>query len=86
MSRRGRLVGFGTEEVAERFPASLEAGERGGRRHGHGLGLRPSRYVGRHRGIEEETIYHKPSRAERRRSRKERDLGFRKAKDFGFGS
>lgn len=84
MARRARLVGFGMEEVAERFPASVEAGAR--RRHGHGLGLRPSRYIGKHRGLEEEANHHKPSRAERRRSRKEKDLGFRKGNDFGFGS
>jgi hypothetical protein len=79
MARRARLVGFGTEEVAERFPASVEDAR--GRRHGHGLGLRPSRYVGKHRGLEETNGF-APSRAERR---SERRRG-RKADDFGFGS
>lgn len=78
MSRRARLAGFGMEEIAERFPASVEAGDRRGRRHGHGLGLRPSRYVGRHRALEE-TDGHAP--AERRAER--RKVG--KGNDFGFG-
>lgn len=83
MARRARLVGFGTEEVAARFPASVEAGERRGRRHGHGLGLRPSRYVGRHRVVEEMNG-HRPDRAEHP-DRAERRKA-KKANDFGFGS
>lgn len=86
MARRARLVGFGTDEVAARFPAIVEAGERRGRRHGHGLGLRPSRYVGRHRVVEE-TNGHRPDRADRheRPDRSERRKA-KKANDFGFGS
>jgi hypothetical protein len=80
MSRRARLSGFGMEEVAERFPGSIEAADRRGRRHGHGLGLRPNRYVGRHRFLQE-TNGHKPDRAERRTER--RKVG--KGNDFGFG-
>ena len=79
MARRARLTGFGMEEVAERFPASVEIAR--GRRHGQGLGLRPSRYVGKHRGFEE-TNGHAPSRAERRAERRR----VRKAHDFGFSS
>ena len=81
MARRARLVGFGMEDVEERFPASVEVAEGRGRRHGSGLGLRPSRYVGRHRGFEETNDF-KPSRAERRAERRR----VRKAQDFGFGS
>ncbi len=77
MSRRARLIGFGMEEVADRFPANVEAAQGQGHRHGHGLGLRLSRYVGKHRVVEE-TNGHKPPRAERRRAKK--------ANDFGFGS
>jgi hypothetical protein len=73
MFRRTGLAGFGTEEAAP--PAHVEAGERRGRRHGHGLGLRPSRYVGRHRLVEE-TNGHRPERAERRKVKKARDYGF----------
>lgn len=81
MSRRARLVGFGMEEVAERFPASVEVAQERGRRHGHGLGLRPSRYVGKHRGFEESNG-HKPPRVDRRAERRR----VKKAHDFGFGS
>jgi hypothetical protein len=81
MSRRARLAGFGMEEVAERFPGSVEAGDGHGRRHGHGLGLRPSRYVGKHRVLEESNG-HKPDRAERRSERRK----VKKANDFGFGA
>lgn len=81
MSRRARLAGFGMEEVAERFPGSVEAGDGRGRRHGHGLGLRPSRYVGKHRVLEE-TNGHKPDRAERRSERRK----VKKANGFGFGA
>jgi hypothetical protein len=83
MARRARLVGFETEDGAARIQATVEAGERRGRRHGHGLGLRPSRYVGRHR-VEEETNGHRPDRAERP-ARAERRKA-KKANDFGFGS
>lgn len=87
MARRARLVGFETEKAAA--PASVEVGQRQGRRHGHGLGLRPSRYVGRHRVVEE-TNGHGPDRAERparaeRSARAERRKA-RKANDYGFGS
>jgi hypothetical protein len=86
MSRRARLVGLETEDGAAKIPATVEAGERRGRRHGRGLGLRPSRYVGRHRVVEE-TNGHRPGRAERpeRPVRAERRKA-KKANDFGFGS
>jgi hypothetical protein len=80
MARRTRFVGFGTEDGGAKIPATVEPGERRGRRHGHGLGLRPSRYVGRHRLVEESNG-HRPDRAERRAERKAS-----KTNDFGFGS
>jgi hypothetical protein len=79
MARRTRFVGFDTGEVAT--PASVDVGQRRGRRHGHGLGLRPSRYVGKHRVLEESNG-HKPARAERRTDRRK----VRKTNDFGFGT
>jgi hypothetical protein len=79
MTKHAKFFGFGVEEVAERFPASVEAAQLRGR--GHGLGLRPSRYVGKHRGLEA-TNAHKPSRAERGAERRR----IKKANDFGFGS
>ena len=79
MTRRARRSGFGMEEVAERFPASVEISR--SRRHGRGLGLRPSTYVGKHRGFEEPDGP-PPSRSERRAERR----GVKKGNDFGFGS
>ena len=78
MARRARLSGFDMEEVAERFPESYELAKGRGGRHGEGLGLRPTRYVGKHRFLERL----KPNRAERRGERRRP----RKANDFGFGS
>jgi hypothetical protein len=79
MVRGARFVGFSTEEMAA--PASVEVGQRKGRRHGHGLGLRPSRYVGRHRVAEETNVQgpdraEGPHRAERRKAKKANDFGF----------
>ena len=89
MARRARFVGFGTEDGGAKIPATVEPGERRGRRHGHGLGLRPSRYVGRHRVVEE-TNGHRPDRPDRaERSERPDRAEARKAKkanDFGFGS
>jgi hypothetical protein len=79
MGRRARLVGFETEAA----PAHVAVVERRGRRHGRGLGLRPSRYVGRHRVVEE-TNGHRPDRAERPERAEARKA--KKANDFGFGS
>jgi hypothetical protein len=86
MGRRARHVEFDSEHEAAKVPAAVEAGERRGRRHGRGLGLRPSRYVGRHRVVEE-TNGHRPDRAElpERPARAEARKA-KKANDFGFGS
>ncbi|MGH2764826.1 MAG: hypothetical protein ACRDKA_02770 [Actinomycetota bacterium] len=78
MGRRARQMGFEAEEVAARFPDGLEAAGRRGGRHGHGLGLRPSRYVGKHRVLEE-TGGHAPVSVEKPRRAK-------KVKDYGFGA
>ena len=79
MSRRADPFGFGTDDTGQRYPS--EVAQSRGRRHGSGLGLRPSRYVGKHRGFEEADDF-KPSRAERRAERKR----VRKGHDFGFGA
>lgn len=69
--------GFGREELAARFPNAALDGQglngRGGR-HGRGFGLRPSRYIGRHRNPEETTEHRE--KASRWRGRKARDYGF----------
>ena len=75
MARRVKSFGFGREEIAGRFPASN--GHRGGK-HATGLGLRLSRYVGRHRGLEQANGHAPVSVEKPRRARK--------VKDYGFGS
>jgi hypothetical protein len=77
MAKTAKTTGFGREELAERFPeahreAQHEEGARPGR-HGRGLGLRITRYAGRHRGL---WAREKPARSGR-------DTGSR---DYGFGS
>jgi hypothetical protein len=81
MSRRAELVGFGKEGTGEQPSASVEVSRSRGRRHGSGLGLRPSRYVGRHRGFGGASDF-KPSRAERKAERR----GAKQAHDFGFSA
>jgi hypothetical protein len=77
MAKLARPVGFGKEELAGRFPVRHDSnGVRGGR-HGHGLGFRLSRYVGKHRVLEE-TNGHRAQGPQRRRAKK--------VKDYGFGS
>ena len=82
MARRARFVGFEREKTTAGSPATVEVSQPKGRRHGHGLGLRPSRYVGRHRVEESNShgpdITERPDRAERRKAKK--------ANDYGFGS
>jgi hypothetical protein len=81
MARMAKAAGFGREELVERFPEAHREPEHeahhvnGGRpgRHGRGLGLRITRYAGRHRGL---WGREKPARSGR-------DSGF---KDYGFGS
>ncbi len=77
MSRRAKTFGFGREEIGARFPAYASNGHRGGR-HAAGLGLRISRYVGKHRGLEQADGHPAVSLEKPRRSRK--------VKDYGFGS